>query len=506
MSMNRRDLVKLGAAAAIGSYATRALGGRSASGASEAIEKWGAYEISLPGPSSGNPFVETQLKATFQHEHRSVEVAGFYDGDGDYRLRFMPDTLGKWSWETSSNAADLNGKTGMFACVAPSPGNHGPVGVAHQFHFQYADGSPFFPFGTTCYSWAFLGETLENATLETLRTAPFNKVRMCLLPKPVLDIELFALPFPRDASGTNDFTRFDPAYFQHIEKGVQELLQLGIEADLILFHPYDIWGYEAMPLEDADRYLRYSVARLSAYRNVWWSLANEYDLIRTRTPADWDRFFRVVQESDPYSHLRSVHHSRVLYDHSKPWVTHASLQTFAFENTAEWRAAWQKPIIFDEMQYEGDISSRWGNLSPQEMTRRFWMALISGAYATHGETYVTSFEGPVTADGGKLLGSSPQRIAFLKKLLQGSTSAGLNSVDGSYYLCAATPHVVYLYFFDYHEPANYEFPLPDTETFVAELIDPWEMTITSIPGTFSGNSKLKLPGKPYLGVRFQKTT
>ena len=26
-----------------------------------------------------------------------------------------------------------------------------------------------------------------------------------------------------------------------------------------------------------DRYLRYVVARLAAYRNVWWSLANEYD-------------------------------------------------------------------------------------------------------------------------------------------------------------------------------------------------------------------------------------
>ena len=33
-----------------------------------------------------------------------------------------------------------------------------------------------------------------------------------------------------------------------------------------------------------------------AYRNVWWSLANEYDLMRTKTMADWDRFFRIVQE------------------------------------------------------------------------------------------------------------------------------------------------------------------------------------------------------------------
>ena len=32
-----------------------------------------------------------------------------------------------------------------------------------------------------------------------------------------------------------------------------------------------------MPAEADDRYLRYAVARLAAYRNVWWSLANECD-------------------------------------------------------------------------------------------------------------------------------------------------------------------------------------------------------------------------------------
>jgi cbb3-type cytochrome oxidase subunit 1 len=101
---------------------------------------------------------------------------------------------------------------------------------------------------------------------------------------------------------------------------------VGIEADVILFHPYDAWGFKAMGEEADDRYLRYAVARLSAYRNVWWSIANEYDLVKSKSMKDWDRFFRIVQESDPYGRLRSIHHSKVVYDHSKPWCTHASLQ------------------------------------------------------------------------------------------------------------------------------------------------------------------------------------
>ena len=164
----------------------------------------------------------------------------------------------------------------------------------------------------------------------------------------------------------------------------------GIEADVILFHPYDAWGFKAMGQEADDRYLRYAVARLSAYRNVWWSIANEYDLVRSKTMTDWDRFFRIVQECDPYSRLRSIHHSRVEYDHSKPWCTHASLQEYDFEKSAERFAAWNKPIIYDEIQYEGNISRRWGNLSPEEMTHRFWRAIIYGVYATHGETYMVT--------------------------------------------------------------------------------------------------------------------
>lgn len=472
-------------------------------GSDARVEQWGAYELTLPGPSTGNPFLDVQMSARFRIDHRSVDVPGFYDGDGLYRVRYMPDATGEWTCETQSNVPALHGKTARFTCTPPTEGNHGPVEVAHTFHFEYADGTPFFPFGTTCYAWAFLEPPCEKETLETLRTAPFNKVRMCLLPKPV-GHPLFAYPFPRSAGGVNDLTRFDPLYFQHIEQRVQDLLRLGIQADVILFHPYDAWGYKSMPPEVNDRYLRYAVARLAAYRNVWWSIANEYDLIKSKTTADWDRYFRVVEECDPSSHLRSIHYSRVIYDNSKPWVTHASLQSFAFEKAAEWRLAWNKPIIFDEMQYEGNIPRRWGNLSPEEMTRRFWMAIVSGAYASHGETYMSADGAPVWSDGGTLHGTSPARIGFLRRLLEESTHIGVNEYEGSYYYCAGQPGELYLWYFDYHQPAEYEFPLPDNASFAAEWIDPWNMVVHPEPGTFRGRTKLKLPGRPCLAVRFRK--
>jgi hypothetical protein len=394
------------------------------------------------------------------------------------------------------------------------------VGTAHQFHFQYADGAPYFPFGTTCYSYGFIGKPYAGITLKNLRESGFNKVRMCLLPKPLGKLQPMAMPFElvggtqtttsedlEDGSTSKqqfDLTRFIPEYFRIAEERIRALMEAGIEADVILFHPYDAWGFKAMGQEADDRYLRYAVARLSAYRNVWWSIANEYDLVRSKSTKDWDRFFRMIEECDPYGRLRSIHYSRVMYNYAKPWCTHASLQAYDFEKSAERLVAWNKPIIYDEIQYEGNISRRWGNLSPEEMTYRFWRAIVNGVYATHGETYITTDGSPVWSDAGELHGTSPARITYLRRLLEGTGITGLMAAEKPYYLNAGNPSGPIIYFFDYHCVGEYEFPLPEKVKFKATMIDPWNMTETPVPGTFSGKSKISLTGKPYMAVRFEK--
>jgi hypothetical protein len=417
----------------------------------------------------------------------------------------MPDELGEWTYTTASNAPSLDGKTGGFTVVAPSAGNHGPVHVRYTTHFAYEDGTPYVPIGTTCYAWTHQGDRLEEQTLQTLRTAPFNKMRMCVFPKSYAynANEPVYYPFERDGAGKNDFTRFNPQFFQHLEQRIRDLGALGIEADLILFHPYDRWGYASMPAEVNDRYLRYTVARLAAYRNVWWSLANEWDLVKTKTVADWDRFFRIVEESDPYQHLRSIHHSVVMYDHSKPWVTHASIQGSDLEKARDYVAQYRKPVIYDECKYEGNIPKRWGNISAQELVRRFWVGTVSGAYVGHGETYLDSNDILWWSKGGVLKGDSPKRIAFLRKILESAPAEGLNNLS-TYYLGAGQEGRYYLFYFDVNQPAEYEFDLAKGVQYRADLIDPWDMTIAPVAGTFAGKFVMKLPGKPFLAVRFQK--
>jgi hypothetical protein len=180
------------------------------------------------------------------------------------------------------------------------------------------------------------------------------------------------------------------------------------------------------------------------------------------------------------------------------------LQEYDFEKSAERFAAWNKPIIYDEIQYEGNIPRRWGNLSPEEMTHRFWRAIVYGVYATHGETYMVTDGSPSWSDAGELHGTSAARITFLRKLLEKSGTTGLMAAENPYYLNAGNPGAVILYYFDYHCVGEYEFPLPENAKFNATMIDPWAMTETPLPGTFSGKRKITLTGKPYMAVLFVK--
>jgi hypothetical protein len=471
------------------------------------VERWSVFELTLRGPQDGNPFVEVSLRADFQYKHRAVEAEGFYDGEGTYKVRFMPDQCGAWTYTTSSNALELDGASGEFQCVPPNPTNHGPVRVAHSHHFAYADNTPYVPVGTTCYVWNHQGDELEEQTLQSLVTAPFNKIRMCVFPKDYdySKNEPQRHAFEKKLDGTWNYERFNPDFFQHLELRVANLMMLGIEADLILFHPYDRWGYSTMDAETNERYLRYIVARLASYRNIWWSFANEFDILSGIAMQDWDRYFQLVQECDPSQHLRSIHNCRGFYDHGKPWVTHCSIQHSDLSRVSEWIRQYNKPVVVDECCYEGNINHGWGNIPAQELVHRFWEGFARGGYVGHGETYMHPQDILWWSKGGVLHGQSPARIAFLRHIIEQGPAEGLEAQDWYWdAACAALPGKYYLMYFGNRQPLFRDITIPNDKSFIIDLLDTWDMTITRIPGTYSGTCRVHLPGKPYLALRITR--
>jgi len=473
------------------------------------VERWGVYEITLNGPDTGNPFTEIELTAEFKHRdtdgEQTVEPQGFYDGNGVYKIRFMPDAVGEWTYNTKSNTAELNGQTGQFTCVAPSEGNHGPVRVYKDFYLRYTDGTPYHQFGTTCYAWAHQGEAMEKQTLETLAEAPFNKMRMCIFPKDYSynKNEPVHYPFEGEPLKDWDFTRFNPEFWQHFERRVRDLLDLGIEADIVLFHTYDRWGFEYMDAENDDRYIRYAVARLAAFRNVWWSLANEYDFMPAKDESDWDRFFQIIQAEDPYQRLRGIHNGRRWYDHSKPWVTHTSIQTSNMAQGIRYRTQYGKPVIYDECRYEGDIPQGWGNITAEEMVQHFWAGTVSGCYVGHGETYKHPEDLLWWAKGGVLRGESPPRIAYLKDFMETNaptfetlepigdeTGRYILAKQGEYYLAYTT------------EPQTITLDLEGEQPYKVDRVDTWNMKIVPVGTAHPGEHTF---ASPYNGVAYRFT-
>jgi hypothetical protein len=482
---------------------------------------WELFECAYPGSSLGNPFTDVQFSARFQNGSRSLEIEGFYDGNGSYRLRFMPDQAGEWRYETHSNDKSLDGLSGTLTCIPPRPGIHGPVRVANTFHFAYADGTPHHSFGTTCYAWIHQAEELQEETLCTLASAPFNKLRMCIFPKDYTynQNEPADFAFERLPNGQGfDFDRFNPAFFQRLERRIAQLGHLGIEADLILFHPYDRWGFSRMPAEVDDRYLGYIIARLAAFRNVWWSLANEYDIMPAKQLADWERFFGILQTCDPYQHPRSIHNwqgldahdTRTFYDHSKPWVTHCSVQHGHVDLVSQWRDLYHKPVVVDECCYEGNLPNGWGNLTAEEMVRRFWETTVRGGYCGHGETYLDPQDVIWWSKGGSLKGDSPQRIAFLRRILESLPPGGLNplgEITNTHIPSAGQPGRFYLTYFGFRQPGEITVRIStagDGQGHRAEIIDTWNMTVTAVPGTFQERTTIQLPSRPYLALLIHK--
>lgn len=418
-------------------------------------------------------------------------------------------------------------------------------------HFEYEDGTFYYPFGTTVYALAHQEESIIEETLNTLANSPFNKVRMCVFPKHYQynNNEPRFYPFEKNEDGSWNVEKPCDDFWNHLEEIIKKLDDLEIECDLILFHPYDRWGFSQFSQADNLKYLDYCTKRLGHLKNVWWSLANEYDLcLGSKSVEDWKEIEEFVAVHNPARHLLSNHNCFVPWDVSRPNITHGSYQTKRFADIPNVVDKFQKPIIVDECCYEGDLPEFWGCLSGEEMTSRFWKTVISGAYCTHGETFMDTEQELVWwAKGGRLKGKSPERIRFLKDIVYALpspieptiTAAGtfdnlpeevrkdMESQPMFIGFCKAmemmteeNKHIhfaleycyaghcgeeVYLHYYDQRCCAKDTIMLPKDKSYRIELIDTWNMTGHTIMEAASGETEIRLPGRPYMAVLATRT-
>ena len=517
------------------------------------MHQYEMYEITVDGPAPEGSWVATDVHADFTNSGKTISVKGFYAGDGTYRVRFLPEQAGIYECRLYVPFGDPE-RVMEIKCLPAAEGRHGIV-RADGTHFRYADGTWFYPFGTTVYALIHQEDALVEQTFETLAGSPFNKIRICLFPKHYdynhneppcyafaatqKGMQELQDPDRTSAPGRWDIHHPNPQFWNRLEKYIQRLDTLGIQCDLILFHDYDNWGFARLSLDEALTYLDYAARRLSAFPNLWWSLANEYDLL-PYTQKDWKTIAHFIHENDPYGHLLSNHHMVREWDYANEDTTHICLQTSDLDFLSSKILKYNKPLMVDECRYEGNLPLNWGNITGFELVNRFWTVIAQGGYCTHGETFLDKNDPDEIvwwAKGGKLIGESPARIAFLRDIVESLpgplTYAGRPEttreqfetmktqltqsmleangflrlivtsswgearalVNSARELEASCEDKAFLKYYARNCTCLGKLSLPESGSYKVEIIDVWDMTRTVALEGVNGNVEVDLPGK-----------
>lgn len=488
------------------------------------VKQWDRIELTFNSTIDKKHFINSEITAIITTQNEEFEVSGFYDDNGVFIVRFMPSKVGVYNYVIKSNVAELNGITGHFECIINDNENiKGVVRVDETYHFKFDNNEPYYPFGTTAYVWNYQLPEIQNQTIETLSKSPFNKIRMCVFPKHYTynfkEPEEF--PFHGNIKDGFDFDTFNVSFFRKLEQQIEKLRQLKIEADIIIFHPYDRWGFSKMDEKVDFRYVKYLVSRLSSFSNVWWSLANEYDLLVHKSMEFWNKVVDIIASQDPYHHLISNHNwhdpfryehytgTKHWYDHTNPKITHASIQHHDMWFIPFWREQFKKPIMIDECRYEGNVDLGWGNINAEAMTDLFWSILCAGGYATHGDSFLSEDDIIWWSHGGVLKGQSAARIAFLRQIIEEGPVKRLTPIRADGHWDTVIGHVnsdyYLMYFWRNSQPGfKYMTMLDEHHQYKVEIIDTWNMTIETYPEIVKKGDKVQLQSKQKIALRVTK--
>ncbi|MFN4146483.1 MAG: DUF5060 domain-containing protein [Runella sp.] len=368
------------------------------------VPRWSVYEIALTSTAvRPNPYVETQLTATFVGPKGiKITVRGFWDGGQTFRIRFAPTEIGIWKYTTNSNDPSLHNQKGQLTCTSPLPQAHGFVrrDEAHPYHFVRDDGSRYLMLGTTYYG--LISSALVNksyrATIDSCLKYGINKIRFRINVK-ICQNEIN--PGPCSSVWGQDHDHLNLTHLRVVDELLTYMAERNMVADLMPFDSQEkFYGTDAQDL----RYLRYVLARFAAYPNVIWCLTNEFQRVPNKPRAFWNTVGNIVRAEDPYIAngmlLRplSIHpfggesQGALFQWFDASWPSHIILQSGRFLpadtlNLITLRnRRHQMPIVNDEFGYFDDDIRQWKEGYSQMVHRQaLWSIYMAGGHATIGD-------------------------------------------------------------------------------------------------------------------------
>jgi len=104
--------------------------------------------------------------------------------------------------------------------------------------------------------------------------------------------------------------------------------------------------------------------------------------------------------------------------------------------------------------------------------------------------------------GGQLTGESPARIGFLRKIIEQAPGGVLDPISSNQgFPVAGVQGEFYLEYYGFGQPIFREVTLPPGHEYQVDIIDTWNMTIDTLPGTYTGTFRVDLPGREFIALR-----
>ena len=244
---------------------------------------WSKHEIQLTSSKTyQNPIYDVKdFRATLTAPSgREKTVCGFWDDETNWKIRFMPDELGIWTWKTSCSDQENSGlheKTGEFNCTKNASQDaidvHGAI--RHEpgkYYLSHADGTPFFWLACTAWNGALKSTDEEwKHYLNQRKENHYNVIQLVTTEWRGCDKNSEGLT-AIEGSGS---IQINPEFFKRIDKKIDEANAKGL-----VVSPVILWalpfgqgrelspGY-TLPLEEAVLLAKYIVARYQGNQVVW---------------------------------------------------------------------------------------------------------------------------------------------------------------------------------------------------------------------------------------------
>ena len=341
-------------------------------------EIWGKLELDFKSVKTyNNPIYEVNdFKAIFTAPSgRQKVVQGFWDGGTDWKVRFMPDEMGKWTWKTECSDKEntgLNFIEGSFKCVGNITNEplfqKGTIqNEPGQYYLSYNDGTPFFWLACTAWNGAHKSTDQEwEHYLNQRKENNYNTIQLVTTEWRGCDKNAEGLTAIEGAG----HIKINPGFFKRIDQKIDKANGKGF-----LVSPVILWalpfgegrelspGY-TLPLEEAVLLAKYIVARYQG-NHVVWTLGGDgkyYDDLELK----WKEIGRRV--------FNDIDHAPVtLHPHGTSWIG----ELFAQED-------WYSLMGYQSSHSNGENTVNWINKGPMA---KMWKKLKPMPYINMEPNY-----------------------------------------------------------------------------------------------------------------------